>query len=191
MLQILRWQSGAYSTARDIDQQPDNSKQQAIASVDGKEASGRKSALNTKATADRTAAADADTVSGTPASGVADLITSAATEQGSGAGTADTRCTDSGSGASGTSEITNLADGNTATSSHTSSKAAAAGSSKPMLVLALQHADQEPAAFAILQALYAVKLVPELLSDLPQKQQLHASLLADMWQIQAVDTEAV
>lgn len=178
MLQILRWQSGANSTARDTDQQLDNSKQQAIASVAAKEASrgGGRSGLNSKATADRTAAVDADTVSeGTSDSDNTDLSTSAATEQGSGPGTADAKCSDSSRGAS---ETTNLADGHTATSGHTGSRAAAAGSSKPMLVLALQHADQEPAALAILQALYAVKLVPELLPDLPQEQQLHASLLA-------------
>jgi hypothetical protein len=58
-------------------------------------------------------------------------------------------------------------------------------------VLTLQDAAQEPAAIAVLAALYSVKPIPELLSELPQEQQLHAALLADMWQIADVSTEAV
>jgi hypothetical protein len=44
---------------------------------------------------------------------------------------------------------------------------------------------------AVLAALYAVKPLPELLSELPQEQQLQAALLADMWQIPKVSTAAV
>jgi hypothetical protein len=62
---------------------------------------------------------------------------------------------------------------------------------KPRLVLTLQDAAQEPAAVAVLAALYSVKPIPELLSKLPQEQQLHAALLADMWQIADVSTTAV
>lgn len=63
--------------------------------------------------------------------------------------------------------------------------------SKPRLVLTLQDAAQEPAAVAVLRALYSVKPIPELLSGLPQEQQLHAALLADMWQVADVSTAAV
>lgn len=69
--------------------------------------------------------------------------------------------------------------------------AAAAGSSKPRLVLTLQHADHQPAAIAVLQSLYAVKPIPQLLSELPQELQLHAALLADVWQLPEVSTAAV
>ena len=58
-------------------------------------------------------------------------------------------------------------------------------------MLTLQDAAQEPAAIAVLAALYSVKPIPELLSELPQEQQLHAALLADMWQIADVSTAAV
>ena len=65
------------------------------------------------------------------------------------------------------------------------------GSSKPRLVLSLQDAAQLPAALAVLAALYSVKPIPELLSTLPQEQQLHAALLADTWQVADVSTAAV
>jgi hypothetical protein len=64
-------------------------------------------------------------------------------------------------------------------------------SSKPRLVLTLQDAAEEPAAVAVLAALYSVKPIPELLSELPQEQQLQAALLADMWQVPGVSTAAV
>lgn len=44
---------------------------------------------------------------------------------------------------------------------------------------------------AVLSALYLVKPVAELLSELPQEQQLHAVLLADMWQVPGVSTATV
>lgn len=44
---------------------------------------------------------------------------------------------------------------------------------------------------AVLSALYLVKPVAELLSELPQEQQLHAALLADMWQVPAVSAATV
>jgi hypothetical protein len=44
---------------------------------------------------------------------------------------------------------------------------------------------------AVLAALYNVKPIPELLSELSQEQQLHAALLADMWQLPEVSTAAV
>jgi len=48
-----------------------------------------------------------------------------------------------------------------------------------------------PAALAVLAALYGVKPTLELLSELTQEQQIHAAVLADMWQIDAVSTAAV
>jgi hypothetical protein len=65
-------------------------------------------------------------------------------------------------------------------------KAAQASSTKLRLVLKLQDADQEPAGIAVLAALYKVKPVPELLSELPQEQQLHVALLADPYQLLAI-----
>jgi hypothetical protein len=59
------------------------------------------------------------------------------------------------------------------------------------LELELQNASEQQAALAVLQSLYAVKPLPELLSELPQEQQLQAALLADMWQIPKVSTAAV
>ena len=72
-----------------------------------------------------------------------------------------------------------------------STAAGQGSSSKPRLVLTLQDAAEEPAAVAVLAALYGVKPIPELLSQLPQEQQLHAALLADMWQVPGVSTAAV
>jgi hypothetical protein len=43
----------------------------------------------------------------------------------------------------------------------------------------------------VLAALYAVKPLPGLLSELPQEQQLQAALLADMWQLPQLSTAAV
>jgi hypothetical protein len=57
--------------------------------------------------------------------------------------------------------------------------------------LTLQTPDQEPAALAVLSALYFVKPLPELLAELPQHQLLHAAVLADMWQVPAVPAAAV
>ena len=58
-------------------------------------------------------------------------------------------------------------------------------------MLALQDASEQPAALVVLKALYAVKPLPELLSELSQEQQLQAALLADMWQVPDVSTAAV
>lgn len=44
---------------------------------------------------------------------------------------------------------------------------------------------------AVLAALYGVKPIKDLLSELPGEQQLQAALLADMWQLPAVSTAAV
>lgn len=62
--------------------------------------------------------------------------------------------------------------------------------SKPQLVLTLQDASEQPAAMAVLAALYGAKPMPELLSELSQEQQLHAAMLADMWQLPAISTAA-
>jgi len=58
------------------------------------------------------------------------------------------------------------------------------------LAITLPDEQQVPAAMAVLAALYGVKPIPELLSELTQEQQLHAAVLADMWQIDAVSTGA-
>jgi hypothetical protein len=50
-------------------------------------------------------------------------------------------------------------------------------------VLTLEDADQQPAAMAVLQALYYVQPGSDLLLELTQEQQLQAVLLADMWQV--------
>jgi len=60
-------------------------------------------------------------------------------------------------------------------------------SDKPVLSLVLQHPSQEPAAMAVLAALYGVSVADEL----SQEQLLHAAVLADMWQVPDVATEAV
>lgn len=61
---------------------------------------------------------------------------------------------------------------------------------KPQLVLTLQDASEQAAAMAVLAALYLIKPLPELLSELTQEQQLQAALLADMWQVPGVSTAA-
>lgn len=63
--------------------------------------------------------------------------------------------------------------------------------SKPQLVLTLQHEDEQEAAMAVLASLYKIKPLPELLSKLTQVQQLQAAVLADVWGLPEVSTEAV
>lgn len=58
---------------------------------------------------------------------------------------------------------------------------------KPVLSLVLQHPSQEPAAMAVLAALYGVSEAHEL----SQEQLLQAAVLADMWQLPDVATAAV
>jgi hypothetical protein len=62
---------------------------------------------------------------------------------------------------------------------------------RPQLVLTLQDASEQPAAMAVLEALYATKPLPELLSVLMQEQQLQAAVLADMWQVSDVSAAVV
>jgi hypothetical protein len=59
-----------------------------------------------------------------------------------------------------------------------------------MLKLELQDASEQQAALAVLQSLYAVKPLPELLSELSQEQQLQAAVLADKWQVPHVSKAA-
>lgn len=58
---------------------------------------------------------------------------------------------------------------------------------RPQLVLTLDSADQQPAAMAVLEAMYVAKTVPELLSKLTREhrhwQLLQAAVLADMWEL--------
>jgi hypothetical protein len=54
--------------------------------------------------------------------------------------------------------------------------------------LDLQDASEQEAALAVLQSLYAVKPLTELLSELFQEQQLQAAVLADKWQVPHVST---
>jgi hypothetical protein len=58
------------------------------------------------------------------------------------------------------------------------------------LELELQDASEQEAALAVLQSLYAVKPLPELLSELSQEQQLQAAVLADKWQVDHVSSAA-
>jgi hypothetical protein len=58
---------------------------------------------------------------------------------------------------------------------------------KPGLFLVLQHSSQQPAALAVLAALYGVSEI----HLLPQEQQLQAALLADMWQVPGAASTAV
>lgn len=58
-------------------------------------------------------------------------------------------------------------------------------------MLILQNAEQQQAAHTVLEALYATKPLPELLSALSQEQLLHAAVLADMWEVPDVGLEAV
>jgi hypothetical protein len=68
---------------------------------------------------------------------------------------------------------------------------------RPQLVLTLQDATEQPAAMAVLAALYGAKPMPELLSELSQEQHLQAAMLADMYhqqqqqqQLPAISTAA-
>jgi hypothetical protein len=61
---------------------------------------------------------------------------------------------------------------------------------RPQLVLTLQDACEKSATMAVLAALYGAKPMPELLSELSQEQQLHAAMLADMWQLPTISTAA-
>jgi hypothetical protein len=56
--------------------------------------------------------------------------------------------------------------------------------------LELQDASEQQAALAVLQSLYVVKPLPELLSELSQEQQLQAAVLADKWQVPHVSSAA-
>lgn len=58
-------------------------------------------------------------------------------------------------------------------------------------MLTLQDSEQQAAALACLEAVYATKPLPELLSQLPQEQQLQAAVLADVWEIPNVSTAAI
>ena len=58
------------------------------------------------------------------------------------------------------------------------------------LELELQNASEQQAALAVLQSLYAVKPLAELLSELSQEQQLQAAVLADKWQVPHVSSAA-
>ena len=58
------------------------------------------------------------------------------------------------------------------------------------LELELQDASEQQAALAVLQSLYAVKPLPELLSELSQEQQLQAAVLADKWQVPDISSAA-
>ena len=58
------------------------------------------------------------------------------------------------------------------------------------LELELHDASEQEAALAVLQSLYAVKPLPELLSELSQEQQLQAAVLADKWQVPHVSSAA-
>jgi hypothetical protein len=66
-----------------------------------------------------------------------------------------------------------------------------APTARPELVLTLQDPEQLPAAMAVLASMYLTKPLPQLLSELSTTQQLHAALLADMWQAPNVSTAAV
>ena len=58
------------------------------------------------------------------------------------------------------------------------------------LELELHDASDQQAALAVLQSLYAVKPLPELLSELSHEQQLQAAVLADKWQVPDVSSAA-
>lgn len=57
-------------------------------------------------------------------------------------------------------------------------------------MLTLDSADQQPAALAVLEALYAAKPLDEILLELPQEQLLHVAMLADMWELPSLSTAA-
>lgn len=75
-------------------------------------------------------------------------------------------------------------------SSSSSAQQAQQAPSRPQLVLTLQDASEQQAATAVLAALYGAKPMPELLSELSQEQQLQAAMLADMWQLPTISTQA-
>jgi hypothetical protein len=56
--------------------------------------------------------------------------------------------------------------------------------------LELEDESWQEAATAVLQSLYAVKPLPELLSELSQEQQLQVAVLADMWLLPNVSSKA-
>lgn len=57
-------------------------------------------------------------------------------------------------------------------------------------MLTLEDADQQPAALAVLQALYYVQPGSGLLTELTQEQQLQTVVLADMWRVPGVGAAA-
>ena len=75
-----------------------------------------------------------------------------------------------------------------------SSKYARSGSTdrtpRGEIELELQGTSELEAALAVLQSLYAVKPLPELLAELSQEQQLQAAVLADKWQVPHVSSAA-
>jgi hypothetical protein len=70
------------------------------------------------------------------------------------------------------------------------SSSSAEQDTRATLRLELQDASDQQAALAVLQSLYAVKPLPELLSELSHEQQLQAAVLADMWQVPHVSSTA-
>ena len=56
--------------------------------------------------------------------------------------------------------------------------------------LELQDTSEQEAALAVLQSLYAVKPLPELLAELSQEQQLQAAVLADKWAVPHISSAA-
>jgi hypothetical protein len=77
-----------------------------------------------------------------------------------------------------------------AASNHTTSSTADS-SSRPQLVLELQDQSEEAAALTVLQSMYAVEPLGQLLAKLRQEQLLQAAMLADKWQVPDVSAAAV
>jgi hypothetical protein len=75
-------------------------------------------------------------------------------------------------------------------SSSSSTNISTEQTTRARLELELQDASEQQAALAVLQSLYAVKPLPELLSELSQEQQLQAAVLADKWQVADVSSAA-
>jgi hypothetical protein len=80
------------------------------------------------------------------------------------------------------------------TSSSTSGVSNAPGSAeepKRQIRITLPDASYEPAAMAVLAALYLIKPVQDLMTELTQQQQLQAAVLADKWQVSMASTTAI
>jgi hypothetical protein len=92
---------------------------------------------------------------------------------------------------SSSSHVATSSDSSSNSTCSSSDSACSYGQAQRHIEATLPDASYEPAAVAVLAGMYMVKPWPELLSDLTTQQQVHAAVLADMWQLPAASDAAL